>query len=83
MNITVELENNEDFASIKSLIEKIKGVKSVKSGEVELAGDGVPVWVYEELEKYSENLKPEDCISSEEFFKSIQEKRAELKKIIN
>ncbi len=78
MNITVELENKEDFALIKSLIEKIEGVKSVKSDEVLLAEDGVPMWVYEELEKYADQLKPEDLISEEDFSKFIKEERWRL-----
>jgi len=81
MNITVELENKEDFAEIKSLIEKIKGVKSVKTDEVELAGDGVPMWVYEELEKYSNDLKPEDLISEEDFLNHIKEERCRLRQV--
>ncbi|MXS72327.1 hypothetical protein GSF70_13985 [Flavobacteriaceae bacterium W22] len=49
MIVNIELENSEDFAFIKQLLEKIKGVKSVsvQKEEHEMI-EGVPAHVFEE-----------------------------------
>lgn len=78
MIVNIELENGEDFAFIKQLLEKIKGVKSVSvQSEYEMI-EGVPAHVYEQIEKYADSVKEEDCISSEDFFESARKKACEL-----
>lgn len=80
MIVNIELENAEDFAFIKQLLEKIKGVKSVSVQEnsTELI-EGLPPHVYEALERYADSVKEEDLISSEEFFRHIDDKICELR----
>lgn len=78
MIVNIELENSEDFVFIKQLLEKIKGVKSVSvQSEYEMI-EGVPAHVYEQIEKYADSVKEEDCISSEDFFESARKKACEL-----
>ena len=79
MIVNIELENVEDFAFIKQLLEKIKGVKSVsvQNEEYEMI-EGVPAHVFEEIEKYGKSLKDDDMISKEEFFKFIDEEICRL-----
>jgi hypothetical protein len=74
MIVNIELENSEDFVFIKQLLEKIKGVKSVsvQEGEYEMI-EGLPVHVFEAVEKYGDSLKDEDMISKEEFDQFIDE----------
>lgn len=76
MNLTIEIENKEDYTFIKKLLERLKGVKIV-SDEYEII-EGVPSNVFEAIEKYGENLKEEDCISKEEFFENARKKACEL-----
>ncbi|KQR91984.1 hypothetical protein ASG01_13370 [Chryseobacterium sp. Leaf180] len=79
MIVNIELENAEDFAFIKQLLEKIKGVKSVSVQEnsSDLI-EGVPPHVYEAIERYADSVKEEDLISSEEFFANARKKICEL-----
>ena len=76
MNLTIEIENTEDYPFIKQLLERLKGVKIVNN-EYEVI-EGVPVHVFEAIEKYGENLKEEDCISKEEFFENARKTVCEL-----
>lgn len=78
MIVNIELENSEDFAFIKQLLEKIKGVKSVSLQQEYEMIEGVPAHVYEAIEKYADSVKEEDCISSEEFFENARKKACEL-----
>ncbi|MGI9652864.1 hypothetical protein [Chryseobacterium sp. RLHN22] len=80
MIVNIELENSEDFAFIKQLLEKLKGVKSVSvQGEEEYEMiEGVPAHVFEAIEKYADYVKEDDCISSEEFFENARKKVCEL-----
>lgn len=78
MIVNIELENSEDFAFIKQLLEKIKGVKSVSVQQEYEMIEGVPAHVYEAIEKYADSVKEEDCISSEEFFENARKKACEL-----
>ncbi|MBU4537392.1 MAG: hypothetical protein L6264_12755 [Weeksellaceae bacterium] len=76
MNLTIEIEKKEDYPFIKKLLERLKGVKIV-SNEYEMI-EGVPAHVFEAIEKYGENLKEEDLISKEEFFKFIDDEICRL-----
>lgn len=76
MNLTIEIENKEDYPFIKKLLESLKGVKIVPK-DYELI-EGVPAHVFEEIEKYGANLKEEDLISKEEFFEFIDEEICRL-----
>lgn len=79
MIVTIELENVEDFAFIKQLLEKIKGVKSVSVKEdEELYEDGTPKWFIEKLADYADRLEEKDMISEEEFFNYIDEEICRL-----
>ena len=79
MIVTIELENVEDFAFIKQLLEKIKGVKSVSIKEdEELYEDGTPKWFIEKLADYADRLEEKDMISEEEFFNYIDEEICRL-----
>jgi len=79
MIVNIELENSEDFVFIKQLLEKIKGVKSVsvQKEEYEMI-EGLPVHVFEAVEKYGDSLKDEDMISKEEFDQFIDEEICRL-----
>lgn len=78
MNLTIEIENKEDLPFIKKLLESLKGVKIVKN-EIETADDvEMPDEFFDALSDYADNLKDEDCISSEEFFKNARQKVCEL-----
>lgn len=78
MNLTIEIENKEDLPFIKKLLESLKGVKIVKN-EIETADDvEMPDEFFEASSDNADNLKDEDCISSEEFFKNARQKVCEL-----
>ncbi|OBW39560.1 hypothetical protein AB670_04101 [Chryseobacterium sp. MOF25P] len=80
MIVNIELENVEDFAFIKQLLEKIKGVKSVSIKEdEEFYEDGTPKWFIEKLADYADRLEEKDMISEEEFFNYIDEEICRLK----
>ena len=76
MNLTIEIENKEDYPFIKQLLERLKGVKIVNN-EYEMI-EGVPVNVFEAIDQYGANLKEEDLISKEEFFNFIDEEICRL-----
>ena len=76
MNLTIEIENTEDYPFIKQLLERLKGVKIVNN-EYEVI-EGVPVNVFEAIDQYGANLKEEDLISKEEFFNFIDEEICRL-----
>lgn len=79
MIVNIELENVEDFAFIKQLLEKIKGVKSVSIKEdEELYEDCTPKWFIEKLADYADRLEEKDMISEEEFFNYIDEEICRL-----
>lgn len=78
MIVNIELENAEDFVFIKQLLEKIKGVKSVSVQDDYKMVEGVPTYVFEEIEKYGKSLKDEDMISKDDFFKFIDEEICKL-----
>lgn len=78
MHITIEIENKEDFPFIKKLMENLKGVKILDQNYAEKIDDFLPLNVQEALENYADNLKDEDCISSEEFFQNARKKVSEL-----
>ncbi|WP_144281846.1 hypothetical protein [Chryseobacterium echinoideorum] len=79
MIVNIELENSEDFAFIKQLLEKIKGVKSVsvQKEEYEMI-EGVPAHVFDAIEQYGKSLKDEDMISQKDFLKFIDEEICRL-----
>jgi len=76
MNLTIEIENKEDYPFIKKLLESLKGVKIIEN-KYEII-EGVPAHVFEEIEKYGESLKEEDLISKKDFFKLIDEEICKL-----
>ena len=76
MNLTIEIENTEDYPFIKQLLERLKGVKIVNN-EYEVI-EGVPAHVFEDIDQYGANLKEEDLISKEEFFNFIDEEICRL-----
>lgn len=76
MNLTIEIENNEDYPFIKELLERLEGVKIVQNNYQII--EGVPAHVFEKIEKYGESLKDEDLISKEDFFKYIDEEICRL-----
>ncbi|WP_262149196.1 hypothetical protein [Chryseobacterium foetidum] len=73
MIVNIELENKEDFAFIKQLLEKIKGVKSVSVENEYETIEGLPIHVFEAIEKYGETLNEEDMISKKEFDQFLDE----------
>lgn len=76
MNLTIEIEDQEDYFFVKQLLERLKGVKIVES-DYEII-EGLPSNVFERLEKYGESLKDEDMISKKDFFKFIDEEICRL-----
>lgn len=78
MNLTIEIENKEDFPFIKKLLESLKGVKIVDQKYAEDVDDFLPLNVQEALENYADNLKDEDMISHEDFINFIEEERCKL-----
>ncbi len=76
MNLTIEIDNKEDYFLIKQLLERLKGVRIVKNDYETV--EGLPAHVFEELEKYGESLKDEDMISKKDFFKFIDEEICRL-----
>ena len=76
MNLTIEIEDREDYFFVKQLLERLKGVKIVES-DYEII-EGLPSNVFERLEKYGESLKDEDMISKKDFFKFIDEEICRL-----
>ncbi len=78
MNLTIEIENKEDFPYIKKLLENLKGVKILKK-EIETVEDvEMPDGFFDALSDYADSLKDEDCISHEEFIDFIKEERCKL-----
>jgi hypothetical protein len=72
MIVNIELENAEDFAFIKQLLEKIKGVKSVSlKDDQEFYDDGTPKWFVDKLADYAEHIEQKDVISEDEFLKYV------------
>jgi len=78
MIVNIELEKGEDFAFIKQIIEKIKGVKSVSVEEEECYEDGTPKWFIDKIADYADRLEEKDMISEEEFFSNARKKVCEL-----
>ena len=76
MNLTIEIENTEDYPFIKQLLERLKGVKIVNN-EYEMI-EGVHAHVFEAIDQYGANLKEEDLISKEEFFSYIDKEICRL-----
>ncbi len=76
MNLTIEIENKEDYDFIKQLLERLKGVK-VLPQPYEMI-EGVPAHIFEAIDKYGENLKDEDLISHDDFMKIIDDARCRL-----
>lgn len=76
MNLTIEIDNKEDYFLIKQLLERLKGVRIVKNDYETV--EGLPSHVFEELEKYGESLKDENMISKKDFFKFIDEEICRL-----
>lgn len=76
MNLTIEIENKEDYPFIKEFLERLEGVKIVQN-EYEII-EGLPTYVFEQVEKYGESLKEEDLISKKDFFKLIDEEICKL-----
>lgn len=76
MNLTIEIDNKEDYFLIKQLLERLKGVRIVKNDYETV--EGLPSHVFEELEKYGESLKDEGMISKKDFFKFIDEEICRL-----
>ncbi len=72
--VNIELEKGEDFAFIKQIIEKIKGVKSVSVEEDECYEDGTPKWFIDKIADYADRLEEKDMISEEEFFSNARKK---------
>jgi hypothetical protein len=78
MNLTIEIENKEDFPYIKKLLENLKGVKILKK-EIETVEDvEMTDEFFDALSDYADSLKDEDCISHEEFIDFIKEERCKL-----
>ncbi|WP_175622767.1 hypothetical protein [Chryseobacterium schmidteae] len=76
MNLTIEIENKEDYPFIKELLERLEGVKIIQNEYDTI--EGLPAYVFEQVEKYGESLKDEDVISKENFFKLIDEEICKL-----
>lgn len=76
MNLTIEIENKDDYPFILKLLERLKGVKIVPQ-EYQMI-EGVPAHVFEKIEEYGANLKDEEGISHEEFLKFIEDVRWRL-----
>ena len=77
MTYILELENREDFSKVKKLLEQIKGAQLYDNEEVEFYKDGTPRSFIENLSKYADSVKEEDCISSDEFFANARKKVCE------
>ncbi|MFC6269384.1 hypothetical protein [Frigoriflavimonas asaccharolytica] len=78
MNITIEIENKEDFPFIKKLIENLKGVKILEKNIETVEDVEMPDEFFDALSDYADSLKDEDCISHDEFLKFIKEERCKL-----
>ncbi|CAD7809731.1 hypothetical protein CHRY9390_02058 [Chryseobacterium aquaeductus] len=76
MNLTIEIEDQEDYIFVKELLERLKGVKVIENKYETI--EGLPVKVFEEIEKYGESVKNEDLISKKDFFKFIDEEICRL-----
>lgn len=76
MNLTIHIENTDDYPFIRHLLERIEGVSIVDNAEEII--EGLPRSIYEALDNYGANLKEEDLISEEEFFKTIRNRTCEL-----
>lgn len=71
MNLTIEIENKEDFPFIKKLMENLKGVKILEKNNDEEIDNFLPLNVQEALDNYADVQKEEDYISKNEFFKFV------------
>ncbi|MGD1320599.1 hypothetical protein [Chryseobacterium sp. 2R14A] len=78
MIVNIELENSEDSAFIKQLLEKLKGVKSVSVQEEEFYEDGTPKWFIDKLADYADRLEEKDMVSEEQFLKYVDEEICRL-----
>ncbi|GAA5097228.1 hypothetical protein GCM10023210_31990 [Chryseobacterium ginsengisoli] len=76
MNLTIEIEDQENYLFIKELLGRLEGVKIVKNDYETV--EGLPISVFEKIEKYGESLKDEDMISKKDFFKFIDEEICRL-----
>ncbi|GAA4149955.1 hypothetical protein GCM10022217_02480 [Chryseobacterium ginsenosidimutans] len=76
MNLTIEIEDQENYLFIKELLGRLEGVKIVKNDYETI--EGLPTNVFEKIEKYGESLKDEDMISKKDFFKFIDEEICKL-----
>lgn len=75
MNVTIEIDR-EHYSFIKELLEKLEGVRIVKT-DYETT-EGLPTHVFEKIEEYGKFLKDEDLISKKDFFKFIDEEICRL-----
>jgi copper chaperone CopZ len=75
MNLTIEIDK-EHYSFIKELLERLDGVKIVKS-DYETT-EGLPTYAFEKIEEYGKSLKDEDLISKKDFFKFIDEEICRL-----
>lgn len=75
MNLTIEIDK-EHYSFIKELLERLEGVRIVKSDYETI--EGLPAHVFDKIEAYGESLKDEDMISKKEFFTFIDEEICRL-----
>lgn len=79
MIVNIELENIEDFAFIKQLLEKIKGVKSVSvENDTQFYEDGTPKWFVDKIADYADRVEAKDMISEEDFLKYVDDEICRL-----
>jgi hypothetical protein len=76
MNLTIEIEDQENYLFIKELLGRLEGVKIVKNDYETI--EGLSTSVFEKIEKYGESLKDEDMISKKDFFKFLDEEICKL-----
>ena len=90
MNLTIEIENKEDFPYIKKLLENLKGVKILKK-EIETVEDDTDEDINQEeaenIETSSEDLpgseSDEESIQDQTEQEKILENVAEVKEIVD
>lgn len=75
MNLTIEIDR-EHYSFVKELLERLEGVRIIKS-DYEIT-EGLPTPVFEKIEEYGKSLKDEDLISKKDFFKFIDEEICRL-----
>jgi len=75
MNLTIEIDR-EHYSFVKELLERLEGVRIIKS-DYEIT-KGLPTHVFEKIEEYGKSLKDEDLISKKDFFKFIDEEICRL-----